>query len=198
MTIGNATLYLGDCFDVLPSLPKAGAVVTDPPYGLGKRLNGGTWGNNEHWDCSTVDLEPILAAGEIAVIWGGNYYALPPSRGWLCWFKPDVAPSLGHFELAWTNRDANARLISHAIAWTREAEGYGFHPTQKPVRVMQWTLEQIGPADTVIDPFMGSGTTGVACANVGRRFIGIEKDPRHFATACERIQAAYAQGRLFA
>jgi DNA modification methylase len=72
------------------------------------------------------------------------------------------------------------------------------HPTQKPVNLMTWCIEQIGNPQTILDPFMGSGTTGVACANLGRKFIGIELERKYFDIACERIAAAYAQGRLFA
>jgi len=129
------------------------------------------------------------------VIWGGNYYALPPSRGWLSWFKPDAPPSMANFELAWTNRDCNARQISHSISATN-GERVG-HPTQKPERVMRWTIEQAGNPATILDPFMGSGTTGVAAMQLGRKFIGIEIEPKYFDIACKRIEDAQRQTSLF-
>jgi site-specific DNA-methyltransferase (adenine-specific)/modification methylase len=204
--IGNATLILGDCREVLPTLPRVDACVTDPPYGLNfcaysgraekvRRL-GKLPRPELKWDKTTVNLDPIIYAADYIVIWGGNYYPLPPSRGWLAWFKPDSPPSMGDFEMAWTNQDQNARLISHSISATN-AERVG-HPTQKPLRVIKWTLEQIpAHAHTILDPYMGSGTTGVACAQMGRAFIGIEIDPRYFEIACRRIEAAQAQPDMF-
>ena len=200
--IGDATLYLGDCLEILPTLPKVDAVVTDPPYGIGFASQPTKWQRRasqapEAWDDSTVSRLPdLLALGDVQVVWGGNYYRLPPSRGWLSWLKPDAPPSMAHFELAWTNQDRNAKQIKHSIGATN-AERVG-HPTQKPLSVMEWTLAQFPEATSILDPFMGSGTTGVACANLGRKFIGIEIEERYFDIACERIAAAYAQGRLFA
>ena len=199
--IGDAVLYLGDCLEILPTLQKVDAVVTDPPYGIGFAAQPTKWQRRagaeaEAWDDSPVERLPeLLALGTVQVVWGGNYYGLPPSRGWLSWFKPDAPPSMASFELAWTNLDRNARQISQSIAATN-AERVG-HPTQKPLAVMQWTLSQLPSVSSVLDPFMGSGTTGVACANLGRRFIGIEIEERYFDIACERIAAAYAQGSLF-
>ena len=195
--IGNATLYLGDCLEILPTLPKVDAVITDPPYGI--FACGGKWGKKDHlqWDRRPVAyLDPLLALGDVQVVWGGNYYVLPPSRGWLVWHKRDSVPSAADVELAWTNLDMNARLIDQTIAATN-AERCG-HPTQKPLRVMRWTLEQVGSPALVLDPFMGSGTTGVACMNLGRKFIGIEIEPKYFDIACERITNAQRQERLFA
>ena len=195
--IGNATLYLGDCLEILPMLPKVDAVITDPPYGI--FASGGTWGRKEElqWDRKPINsLESVLANGRIAVVWGGNYYSLPPSRGWLVWFKRDSVPSAASVELAWTSVDMNSRLIDQTIAATN-AERVG-HPTQKPIRVMQWTIEQVGCPNYIIDPFMGSGSTGVACMNLGRKFIGIEIEERYFNIAVERITNAQRQERLFA
>lgn len=201
-TIGSATLYLADCAAVLPMLPTVPAVVTDPPYGLGERWTGGTWGADpmyaeaRQWDKpipqSLIDL--AVSKGERAIVWGGNYYAMPPSRCWLSWRKSSRMTTMADFELAWTNLDRPAKEITE----DRNPDGKREHPTQKPVRVMLWTLDFIPDAHTILDPFMGSGTTGVACANLGRSFIGIKIEPKYFEIACERIEAAQAQGRLFA
>jgi site-specific DNA-methyltransferase (adenine-specific)/modification methylase len=202
VTIGDATLYHGDCLEILPTLPRVDAVVTDPPYGIGFAAQPTKWQRRagqspEAWDDSTeLRLPDLLKLGDVQVVWGGNYYQLPPSRGWLSWLKPDAPPSMAHFELAWTNQDRNAKQIKHSIGATN-AERVG-HPTQKPLAVMEWTLHQFPDAESVLDPFMGSGTTGVACANLGRKFIGIEIERKYFDIACERIEAAYAQHRLFA
>lgn len=199
--IGDATLYLGDCRDILPTLGKVDAVVTDPPYGIGFAAQPTKWQRRagqsaEAWDDLTVEgLDELRALGAIQVIWGGNYYALPPSRGWLSWFKPDAPPSMASIELAWTNQNRNARQITCSIGATN-AERVG-HPTQKPLAVMQWCLTQIGGITSVFDPFMGSGTTGVACARTGIAFIGVEIKPEYFDIACRRIEEAYKQPRLF-
>ncbi len=201
--IGDCHLYLGDCREVLPHLPKVDLVLTDPPYGIGFAAQPTTGQRAagmqpESWDDSAPEfIEDVIALGESQIIWGGNYFALPPTRGWLSWFKPDAPPSMGHFELAWTSFDANCRQISQSISATNP-ERVG-HPTQKPLRVIEWCLD-LAPktTSTVADPFMGSGTTGVACANMGKTFYGIEREPKYFDIACKRIEQAYAQMRLFA
>lgn len=199
LQIGDATLYLGDCLEILPTLPKVDAVITDPPYGIGFAAQPTKWQRlagkvAESWDNTTVDIGGLRSLGAVQVIWGGNYYALPPTRGWLSWFKPDAPPSMAHFELAWTNQDRNARQFSASIGATN-AERIG-HPTQKPLALMRWCIEQAGMPQSVLDPFMGSGTTGVACAQLGRKFIGIEIEPKYFDIACRRIDDAYRQQPL--
>lgn len=201
--IGNCHLYLGDCREILPHLPKVDLVLTDPPYGIGFAAQPTKWQRldgkkPEDWDDEAPDfISDVLAVGDNSIVWGGNYFSLPPSRGWLSWFKPDAPPSMGHFELAWTSFDANCKQLSQSISATNP-ERVG-HPTQKPLRLIEWCLD-LAPKNTltVADPFMGSGTTGVACANMGKTFYGIEREPKYFDIACKRIEQAYAQGRLFA
>lgn len=202
VVIGNATLYSADCREVLPTLERVDAVITDPPYGLGKKMRGGTWGAHEKfrgmavWDNAPFsDLDALRALGDVQIMWGGNYYALPVARCWLSWFKPDAPPTMGHFELAWTNLDKCTRQFSQSIAATN-AERVG-HPTQKPIALMAWCIEQAGMPETILDPFMGSGTTGVAAMRMGRAFIGVEREPRYFDIACRRIEDAQRQGALF-
>lgn len=196
--IGDATLYLGDARDIAESMPGVDCVVTDPPYGLGisAQLFTGARKRMERsdWDNRTVGMVTALPKLAPSIIWGGNYYELPPARCWLSWFKPDAPPSMAHFELAWTDLDRTSRQISYSIAATNPERIT--HPTQKPLAVMEWTLTFTG-GYTIFDPFMGSGTTGVACANMGRKFIGIEIEPKYFDIACRRIERAYAQPRLF-
>ena len=202
VTIGDATLYHGDCLEILPTLDKVDAVVTDPPYGLGERWSGGTWGANpmyadaKQWDVavSQQTINSLIDKAAASIIWGGNYYAMPPSRCWLSWRKSSQMETMADFELAWTSLDRPAKEILE----NRNPDGKRDHPTQKPIRVMEWTLGFVENAECILDPFMGSGTTGVACANLGRKFIGIEIERKYFDIACERIDAAYAQGRLFA
>ena len=201
---GRVVLYRADCRDVLPTLARADAIITDPPYGISFAAQPTKWQRlagkqAEAWDDVTVPdvVLALPALAPLCVVWGGNYYPLACTRGWLMWRKPDAPPSMAHGELAWTNLDQNLRVIDWSISATN-AERVG-HPTQKPVRVMSWTMEQVRVPDggTVLDPFMGSGSTAIACIRSGRKFVGIEKDPAHYQTALERIQRELAQGDLF-
>jgi DNA modification methylase len=196
--IGNAELYLGDCLEMLPSFFGMDAVITDPPYGLAEKLQGGTWGKKYEgkyldWDAAAPD-GGIFANFKKAIVWGGNYMTLPPSRCWLVWYKRDSVRTMADCELAWTNFDANARVFDWTIAATN-AERVG-HPTQKPVALMQWCIQLAGDITTICDPFMGSGSTGVAAMNMQRHFVGIEREPRYFEIACKRIEQAQQQLHL--
>ena len=146
--------------------------------------------------CTRIDM--ILRAADKHVIWGGNYFDLPPSRGWLIWTKTGNAPSMADLEMAWTSMDMNARHFEKSVksASLEKDLQTGAHPSQKPVALMEWCLGFVS-GQTILDPFMGSGTTGVACANFRRSFIGIEIDPGYFDIACRRIEEAYRQPRLF-
>jgi site-specific DNA-methyltransferase (adenine-specific)/modification methylase len=199
--IGNAELWHGDCRDILPGLGKFDAVITDPPFGLGDKMSGGTWGAKIGfkemlaWDSEAPSLElllQIIAMAPRAVMWGGNYFGLPASRGWLVWDKANAVPTMADVELAWTNLDRPAKRFRGLVGRVE----FG-HPTQKPLDLMVWTIEQAGSPASVLDPFMGSGSTGVACAQLGRAFTGIERERKYFDIACERIAAAQAQGQMF-
>lgn len=201
ITIGNAELWLGDCAKILPSLPKIDACITDPPYGLGERMKGGTWGAKPEfkemvvWDAAAPDVSLLLelvSLATISVFWGGNYYGLPPTRGWLVWDKQNAVPTMADCEIAWTNRDANTKRISLPVG--RVLNG---HPSEKPLRLMEWTLEVVKASGVILDPFMGSGTTGVAALRAGNKFIGIERDEKYFDIAIERITNAQRQESLF-
>jgi DNA modification methylase len=205
--IGNATLYLGDCMDILPTLPKVDAVITDPPYGINAESAGGRgmsgWNNFEKlgWDKVRPSIETIKAvsfAGDVSIIWGGNYFTdvLPPSMQWFVWDKGQRGFSLADCEFAWSSQNNAARVFDYARALAMQ-DGKQ-HPTQKPIELMKWCIEQCkNKPDTILDPFMGSGTTGVAAIQLGRKFIGIEREPKYFDIACQRIEQAVAQGQLF-
>lgn len=205
--IGDCTLYLGDCLEVMPTLGPVDAVVTDPPYGIGDKWDraggfgscgGRLWTGNARWDAST-NPEAIGAAmclsGGRAIVWGGNYYALPPSRGYLVWDKMQSGFSLADSEMAWVSDPITPRTFRFARAQLA-SEGK-VHPTQKPLPLMEWCLGFLPDAETILDPFMGSGTTLVACAKLGRKGIGIELDPDYFDISCRRVEEAYRQGDLF-
>ena len=200
--IGNATLYLGDCRDILPTLPKHDLLLTDPPYGIGaaRGSHSKLRMDDESWD----DAPPpewlfglILEKGDTVIIWGGNYFRLPPSRGFLFWDKSPMPPSYAVGELAWTSMDMNSAKWSGKVGYETPVKDRD-HPTQKPVGLMLWCISKAPAHKTVIDPFMGSGTTGVACAQLGSAFTGIEREPKYFDIACRRIEDAQRQGRLIA
>jgi DNA modification methylase len=194
------TIYCGDCRDVLPGLA-ADVLVTDPPYGLGAAGRSGgrasrLWRKGETWDDTPVDQSVVdLAIGttDHAIVWGGNYYTLPPSRCWLIWDKVQ-AFSWADAELAWTNLVLPVRVfrLSRIDAYVNRAESVKQHPTEKPVSLMRWCLGLVPTAQTVLDPFMGSGTTLVAAKQLGRRAIGIEIEERYCEIAAKRL----AQGVL--
>lgn len=196
-------LIEADNADVLPMLPVVDAVITDPPYGIGEAAGRNASRSNattardygdEAWDDRPPSQESINLVrfrGRHQVLFGGNYFHLPPARCWLVWDKLNSG-DFADCELAWTNLDKAVRRI--AYRWNgmirQNNEERGQHPTQKPVGVMQWVLElATKPGDIVLDPFAGSGTTGVACLRLGRRFIGIEKDAKYAAIARERLSA---------
>lgn len=201
--IGDAMLYCGRCEDILPNIEPVDVVLSDPPYGLGDKMTGGTkrFQTGEggmktlgDWDSKPVDrlIELLDSVAPIKMLWGGNYYPVPASRGWLIWVKTNGVATMASVELCWTNIDMNSKHFSHPVnGWQRD------HPTQKPIGLMHWCLSFVPDAEVICDPFMGSGTTGVAAVMSGRKFVGIEAEPKYFDAACKRIERAYSQGQLF-
>ncbi len=207
----DVTLHVGDCREVLPTLGRVDAVVTDPPYGLedwntrginackGKGRAWGGLGRNggpafDGDQCAQWDKAPdgklvasLMAAGEHKIIWGANYLLdhLPRTKQLFIWNKGVRGMHYNDCEVAWTFD------YSPASAEAKE------HPTQKPLALMRWCISRLpANARSILDPFMGSGTTGVACVQLGRRFIGIELEPRYFDIACKRIGDELKQPRL--
>lgn len=221
--IGPHTLYRGDCLALLADL-QADAVVSDPPYGIGydwtrDRRNRQTalrWANGQKsnlpapWthaiigDREPFDPTPFLAFPQI-ILWGGHHYsaALPQSSCWLVWDKRDGMASDNHgdCELAWTNFRRPTRLFHHLWRGVIRAgadnatHGAKQHPAQKPIELMRWCVAMT--TGSVLDPFMGSGTTGVACVQLGRVFTGIEIERQYFDIACQRMHDALRQPDLF-
>jgi site-specific DNA-methyltransferase (adenine-specific) len=212
-TIGAATLYLGDCLTVLPETPADVAIISDPPYGIGYShgVGGGKLARSTQFDHHPVagdnkpfDPSPWLKY-ERVVLFGANHYAsrLPDSSFWLVWDKRDGVCSndQADCEMAWVKGKGNARIIRHlwnGMLKQSERGEVRYHPTQKPVVVMEWAITQVGAKGTILDPYMGSGTTGVAALRLGLPFIGIEIDPTYFEAAVERITNAQRQEKLFA
>lgn len=196
----HVTIYHGDCREILPSLERPDMILTDPPYGLGDRWQGGggettksSWrfdpGEAMSWDGSIVDgVVDLVTMADCVVIWGGNYYPLPPSRCWFLWDKKQNDQwTTAQAEMAWTNVDRPVRMFRMAQA---EAHGqmHKEHPTQKPVTLMTWCIAMSRCEPGVIaDPFMGSGSTLRAAKDLGRKAIGIELDERYCEIAARRM-----------
>ena len=196
------TIYHGDCLEILPTLPRADLVLTDPPYGLqenahrvasrGKLAKTTDYGSFD-WDKEPASDEEIagsLSAAREAIIWGGNYFTLPPSRMWLVWDKVNGGNDFADCELAWTNLKGSVRLFRHM--WNgmlRESENdcSRVHPTQKPIALMKWCLGFTPDAKTVIDPFCGSGPVLVAAKERGIDAIGIEIEEKYCEIAAKRL-----------
>ena len=203
--IGDARLLLGDCREILPTLGDGFACVTDPPYGINhardrnSQKNGWVDYPDNGWDTerpSAAVFDMILQASTRQIIWGGNYFTdlLPFSSRWLIWDKGQSDFSLADAELAWCSEPGAVRRIfySRALALQEGKE----HPTQKPVAVMQWCLRFVMDDSPVLDPFMGSGSTGIACIREGHTFVGIEASQHYFDIACRRIEAEHRRPRL--
>lgn len=232
--IGDATLYLGDCLEILPTLPKVDAVVTDPPYGINTKSDGtgklNPWAdlcNSAYWYAEWLrqcrsKLARTDPSGHGCLWTFLNWRSLVTFQkascdvGWpieslLVWDKQWIGPGGSRglrpsYELCALFCEGGFSLEHRGLPdiqrWKWSSIKPNGHPAEKPIEGLTWLVEHSTPnasAQTVVlDPFMGSGTTGVACANLGRKFIGIEIEPKYFDIACERIAAAYAQGRLFA
>lgn len=194
--IGNCRLILGDCREIIPNLGRFDAVVTDPPYGIGIAANPVRQAHSKKdWDSDPIDdseIQIMIGCSKEQIIWGENYFRLSPSRGFIIWDKKQPKDfSLAMCEFAYWSRDTNAKIFRYSVtSYAKE------HPTQKPVELMQFCLDLLG-GGTVLDPYMGSGTTLVACATRGLTGVGVERDPEYFETACRRVEDAYRQPDLF-
>lgn len=203
----RAGIYIihGDCRDILPHLDPVDLVLTDPPYGIGADRN--LRANKQHgqaaapskdygagdWDGKPADnalLDLVVSKGSKAIVFGGNYFSLPPSSCWLVWDKDNGDNGYADCELAWTNLEKAVRRIKYRwmgmLQQDMKNKEPRWHPTQKPVPVMAWAMQHGGGAN-VLDPFMGSGTTLRAAKDFGRRFIGIEIEERYCEIAAKRM-----------
>ena len=203
--IGPARLFLGDCREIMPLLPKFDAVCTDPPYGLGDwnergRNKGRPFADISHetqgWDqaLTTADVDALRKAGKHQILWGANYYldALPRTKMFLVWNKGIRRMHFNDAEIAWTSGMRGAVRVFDLSPSGLEKE----HPTQKPLALMRWCLSYLPKAETILDPYMGTGTTGVAAVQMGKRFVGIERERKYFEIACRRIDQATREPRL--
>ena len=213
--MGDQRLILGDCLEVMREIEGNYSGVTDPPYGIGLANGFGGFGGfgkpiarkqyRGDWDNvvpSAKIFNAFLSITDFAVIFGGNYFtdSLPVGKQWLVWDKKNTMPTFSDCELAWTNFNRKSvKLLTYEYNGLIGKREKRVHPTQKPVEVMIWAIEKF-PRDSgnhILDPFMGSGTTLVACAKLGRKGTGIELDPEYFEIACKRVEEAYRQADMF-
>jgi site-specific DNA-methyltransferase (adenine-specific) len=214
--IGDATLYLGDCLEILPKLGPVDAVVTDPPYGIGFPYLS--------YQDTRESLRDLIAgiflhrqiAERFVILPGVTQVHEYPPPDWIGCVTWNTTGSFGKYGYTqWmpvllygkdlegfgnvngTTKTDTLRISGGASVGFQRSTEEKQHTCPKPEGVMRWCVNRFS-SSAVLDPFMGSGTTGVACANLGRKFIGIEIEPKYFDIACKRIEAAYAQGRLFA
>lgn len=202
-------LYNCDCLEILPNLDRVDLVLTDPPYGISEsskknnsrgKLAKPTYYGFYDWDKNPADkktIELIRKISKYQIIWGGNYFDLPPSSKWLVWDKLNSG-DFADCELAWTNICGAVRIFRHmwnGMLRASERNTKRVHPTQKPIALMQWCLS-FAPGD-VVDAFMGSGTTAIACENLGRQWIGIEISEKYCEIAAKRIERERQQLKLF-
>lgn len=197
VTIGSAELWLGDCREVLPLLPQFDLILTDPPYGIGIASNPVRQAHERmDWDATPPAAWVFGMMQERAkhlIVWGGNYFPLPPSQTFLVWDKMQPENfSLAMCEQAWCSFKKPAKMYRLAVtSYAKE------HPTQKPVKLMEWCIAHAPESVTVCDPFMGTGTTGVAAIRTRRSFVGIERERAYFDIACKRIENEQRQEHLF-
>lgn len=209
--IGNATLYLGDCMDILPTLDKVDAVITDPPFGVGNfvqttgtiRGRGAEKGKLVEWNESAPPpefFELLKTMSTHRIIWGANFFnCFEDKGGAIIWDKAQPMPNFSKADIASCTHFQKTEIVR--IPWTNftvARMAKTDHPCERPVELYEWCIEYLpGKINTVLDPFLGSGSCGVAALQLGRKFIGIEKEARYFDIACKRIEQSVAQGQLF-
>lgn len=201
---GRIIAINADCFDVMREIKdkEIDLILTDPPFGGGCNAAVGgrfeKYGKNiKEWDIAPTKtiFDEVFRISKEQIIWGGNYFELPATRCFLIWKKLTISEnfSMAMAEYAWTSFNKNAKIFEFA-----PQDSTRFHPTQKPVQLINWCLNNYSKEnDLVFDGFLGSGTTAIACIKTNRRFIGCELDKEYFEKACERIDTELKQLTLF-
>lgn len=209
---GHITLYNADCMDIMRELPDKSfdLAIVDPPYGIGgNRLSsgGGKLNNSslQNMNCDFDDFPPteeyfkeLQRVSKNQIIWGGNYFPLPPTRGIIFWDKEQPWENFSQFELGWTSFDKPAAVFRGSSAAIGKDKSRKIHPTQKPIHLYKWLLAKYAkPGDTILDTHLGSGSSAIAAHDGGFEFTGIELDPQYYAAARKRVVAHQMQTRLF-
>jgi site-specific DNA-methyltransferase (adenine-specific) len=209
--IGNATLYLGDCLTILPVLGDVEAVITDPPFGVGNfvqttgnlRGRGASSGQEVDWNKATPPPElfaMLRSMSKQRIIWGANFFNCFEDRGGaIIWDKCQKMPNFSKADIASCTHYQKTEIVR--IPWTNFTVSHQAetdHPCERPVALYTWCINYLPPCAAYLDPYMGSGATGVAAVNAGKQYIGIERHEHYFNQSLERIDAAQRNGRLFA
>lgn len=197
-------IYLGDCLELMKHIPDKSidCVITDPPYGLDKSSMQGAGKlksrilntSDTSWDVAPTKeyFDEIFRISKNQVIWGGNYFYLPPTRGIVVWDKQQPFKNFSQCEYCWTSYDTTAKLYKSDKSFDK------VHPTQKPLDLIKFCVDVFtNENDLILDPFLGSGTTAIAAYDLKRRYIGIEKEQKYFDIAKKRIEEFKAQLRMF-
>ena len=210
VVIGNAELWHGDCREIIPLLPKHDLLLTDPPFGMGNfvQTTGNLGGRGDgvgkavEWNDAPPDaalFAMLRGMSKHRVIWGANFFnSFEPDGGAIIWLKRQKMPNFSKADIASCTHFKKTETVE--IPWTNFTvthEAETDHPCERPVRLYEWCLSYMPHAPTVLDPFMGSGSTGVAASRMGRAYTGIERERRYFDACCERISRAQAQGCMF-
>ncbi len=200
------TIYHGDCREIVPELGRFDLLLTDPPYGIGRDKGNDSGTDNagfykraerksypDSWDVkpSAETMLALIGGAELSIVWGGNYFAhfLPKSSFWLVWDKENTMPTFSDCELAWTNsKRKSVKQLRCSGNGLMGRETQREHPTQKPVALMSWCIQLAGDtAQTILDPFAGSGTTGRAAKDLGRKAVLIEREEKYCEIAAGRM-----------
>jgi site-specific DNA-methyltransferase (adenine-specific)/modification methylase len=203
--IGDCVLYEGDALEIMPTLSRVDAVVTDPPFGVGNfvQTSGNVRGDKVKWNDAPPPLEAFQQIRNMSrhrIIWGANFFnCFEPEGGAIFWDKCQPMPNFSKGDIASCTHYKKTEIVR--IPWTNfivTHKGETDHPCERPTELYRWCIEYLPqPIETILDPYLGSGSCGVAAVQMGRRFIGIELDPGYFDIACKRIEEAYKQPRLF-
>jgi len=204
---GSLDLRLGDCMEVMKTFPDGHfqLAVVDPPYGLGDRLSDGggvlekrayvQMYREKRWDTAPTDeyFEELRRVSKHQIVWGGNYFKLPPTRGIISWDKVQDMPTLSAWEMAWTSFDCVARIYRG-----RSQDPNRIHPTQKPVDLYKWVFSKYAkPGQRVLDTHLGSGSIAIAAHYAGVHLTACEIDPDYYEAAKARISRETSQTDLF-
>jgi len=209
-SVMKSTLLHVDCMEYMATLPDKvfDLAIVDPPYGIG--MSGGDVGYKgfnhlirKEWDRDTPPIEyfnELMRVSKHQIIWGGNYFPLPPTRCFLIWDKGAgfKGRTYAECEQAWTSFNANARIFVRDPLCNGDYKGK-IHPTQKPVLLYEWLLTNYAkPGQRILDTHLGSGSSAIACNHLGFEMVGCELDADYYKAACERVAQAAKQERLFA
>lgn len=182
-------IFNADCREIVPHIPKAELLLTDPPYGIGinksNRLSVSRGFGGETWDDEAPDITQALTVAGKHIVWGGNYFALPVTRCFLIWDKQNDGRDFAGCEMAWTDINSVARIFRKR---PMNMDGGKVHPTQKPLALMKWCIGLAGDVQTILDPFAGSGTTGRAAKDLGRKCVLIEREEKYCEIAANRMR----------